>query len=155
MTGGGARAEAAHYLGISDGDGSRPTEGRIYSSADIVHSRARQQTDPSGFEAGLRSLARELSDPDTPLVNYQRRRRALESWVIDEPTWDDLTARLPPRSRARTPDLGDRRRQVASVYVWSASPPANPASLPGLSRPPSARALENAGDDPGTSPGGP
>ena len=43
-------------------------------SAGTVHSGARQQTDPSGFEAGLRSLARELSAPGTPLVNYQRRR---------------------------------------------------------------------------------
>jgi hypothetical protein len=118
MTAGGALAEAAHYLGISDGDGSRATEGRIYSSAGTVHSGARQQTDPSGFEAGLRSLARELSDPGTSLVNYQRRRQALENWAIDEPTWNGLAARLPPRSRARTPDLGDRRRQVASVYVW-------------------------------------
>jgi hypothetical protein len=69
-------------------------------------------------EAGLRSLARELSTPGTPLVNYQQRRQALENWAIDEPTWDGLVARLPPAARTRTPDLGDRRRQVASVYVW-------------------------------------
>lgn len=118
MTVGGSLAEAAHYLRISDGDGSRPTEGRIYSSVGIVHSRARQQRDPSGFEAGLRSLARELSAPGTPLVNYQRRRQALENWAIGEPAWDGLVARLPPAARTRTPDLGDRRRQVASVYVW-------------------------------------
>ena len=101
--------------GISDGDGSRPTEGRIYSSVGIVHSGARQQTDPSGFEAGLRSLVRELSAPGTPLVNYQQRRQALQTWAIGEPAWDGLIAKLPPIAVARTPDLGDRRRQIASV----------------------------------------
>lgn len=118
MTAGGALAEAAHYLGISTGDGSRPTEGRTYSSAGTVHSGARQQTDPSGFEAGLGSLARQLSAPGTPLVNYQRRRQDLENWAIDEPTWAGLLARLPPAALTRMPDLGDRRRQIASVYVW-------------------------------------
>jgi hypothetical protein len=118
MTAGGSLAEAAHYLGISTGDGSRTTEGRTYSSAGTVHGGARQQTDPSGFEAGLRSLARELSAPGTPLVSYQQRRQALESWAIDEPAWDGLIARLPDGAVGRTPDLGDRRRQVASVYVW-------------------------------------
>jgi hypothetical protein len=118
MTAGGSLAEAAHYLGISDGDGSRSTEGRIYSSAGIVHSGSRQQHDPSGFEAALRSLARELSAPGTPLISYQRRRQALENWAVDEPAWDGLIARLPDGAVGRTPDLGDRRRQVASVYVW-------------------------------------
>ena len=117
MTVGGSLAEAAHYLGISDGDGSRPTEGRIYSSVGIVHSGARKQHDPSGFEAGLRSLARELSAPGTPLASYRRRRQALENWAIDESAWDGLIARLPGAALSRT-DLGDRRRQVASFYVW-------------------------------------
>jgi hypothetical protein len=115
MTAGGSLAQAAHYLGISTGDGSRPTEGRIYSSAGTVHSGARQQHDPCDFEAGLRSLARELSAPGTPLVNYRRRRQALENWAVDEHAWDGLIARLPDGAVGRTPDLGDRRRQVASV----------------------------------------
>jgi hypothetical protein len=118
MTAGGSLAEAAHYLGISAGDGSRAKEGRTYSSAGVVHSGARQQSDPSGFEAGLRSLARELSDPGTPLVNYRQRRQALENWAIDEPAWDGLITRLPDGAVGRMPDLGDRRRQVASVYAW-------------------------------------
>jgi hypothetical protein len=80
--------------------------------------RRRQQHDPSGFEAALRSLARELSAPGTPLISYQRRRQALENWAVDEPAWDGLIARLPDAAVGRTPDLGDRRRQVASVYVW-------------------------------------
>jgi len=119
MVAGGSLAEAAHFLGLSSGDGSWPRQGgRVYSSAGIVHSGTRQQPDPSGFEASLRSLARELSDPDMPLVNYQQRRRALQNWSIDEWTWDSLVARMPPISRTHMPDLGDRKRQLASVYVW-------------------------------------
>jgi hypothetical protein len=119
MVAGGSLAEAAHFLGISSGDGSWPRQGgRIYSAAGLVHSEARQQPDPFGFEAGLRSLARELSAPGTPLANYQRRRQALETWSIDERTWEGLAARLPSISRPQTSDLGDRKRQIASVYVW-------------------------------------
>jgi TniQ len=119
MVGGGSLAEAAHFLGISPGDGPWPRQGgRIYSAAGIVHSGARQQPDPFGFEAGLRSLARELSAPGTPLANYQRRRQALETWTIDERTWEGLVARLPSISRPQASDLGDRKRQIASVYVW-------------------------------------
>lgn len=131
MVAGGSLAEAAHFLGISSGDGSWPREGgRVYSSAGSVHSGARHQPDPFGFEAGLRSLARELSAPDTPLANYQRRRQALENWNIDGPTWDDLAARLPPTSHSQGPDPGDRKRQIASVYVWVRITSGEPSSAP-------------------------
>jgi TniQ len=118
MVAGGSLAEAAHFLGISSGDGSRPRERRVYSSAGIVHSGARQQPDPSGFEASLWSLARELSAPDTPLVNYQQRRQALQNWSIDQRTWDRIVTRLLSVSRTQLADLGNRKRQIASVYVW-------------------------------------
>jgi len=154
MTAGGSLAGAAHYLGISTGDGSRATEGQTYSSAGTVHSGARQQSDPSGFEAGLRSLARELSDPGTPLVDYPRRHQALENWAIDEPAWDGLLARLPPAVLGRMPDLGDRRRQVASVYAWVRVTFGEPGFALAPSRPPSPRPSANTGGEPGTSPGG-
>ena len=75
------------------------------------------------------SLARELSDPDMPLVNYQQRR-ALQNWSIDERTWDSLVARMPPISRTHMPDLGDRKRQLASVYVWVRVTAGEPTSAP-------------------------
>jgi hypothetical protein len=119
MVGRGPLAAAARFLGISSGDGSWPRQGgRVYSSAGTVHSGARQQSDPSGFEASPRNLARELSDPDTPLVNYQQRRQALQNWSIDERTWDRIVTRLLSVSRTQSADLGDRKRQIASVYVW-------------------------------------
>jgi hypothetical protein len=49
---------------------------------------------------------------------YQRRRRALETWFIDGPTWNDLLSRRPPVPSPQRPELGDRKRQIASIYVW-------------------------------------
>jgi hypothetical protein len=113
---GGSLSEAAEFLGISSGYGPwRRGGGRVYSAAGLARSGARQQPDPLGFEAGLKSLTRELSNPGTPLVNYQRRRQALETWSIDEDTWPGLAAR---RSLMSRPETGDRKRQIASVYVW-------------------------------------
>ena len=70
------------------------------------------------FENALEALARELDNPATPLVNYQARRQALHAWHIDEDTWATITARLPPAPGPQQPDLGDRKRQLASIYVW-------------------------------------
>jgi hypothetical protein len=114
---GGSLGEAAEFLGISSGYGPwRRSGGRIYSPAGLARSGARQQPDPPGFETGLASLTRELSNPGTPLVNYQRRRQALETWSISEDTWPDMAAK---RSLMSHPDIEDHTRQIASVYVWA------------------------------------
>jgi TniQ len=113
---GSSLSEAAELLGISSGYGPwRRSAGRVYSPARLAYSGARQQPDPSGFETGLRSLTRELSTPGTPLIDYQRRRQALETWSISQDTWPSLAAK---RSLKSHPETGDRKRQVASVYVW-------------------------------------
>jgi hypothetical protein len=112
---GGSLGEAAGFLGIA----TTRTEwqGRIYSGAGHVHSAASQQPDPRRFENALTDLARELDDPATPLVSYQHRRQALGNWCIDDGAWTALTSRLPSVPGPR-PELGDRKRQIASVYVW-------------------------------------
>jgi hypothetical protein len=115
MVAGGSLGEAATFLGIATT--LTAWQGRIYSGAGHVHSGARQQPDPLGFEAALSALACELGDPATPLVNYQRRRQALQAWCIDEDAWTELAGRLPPVPGPQ-PELGDRKRQIASVYVW-------------------------------------
>ncbi len=42
----------------------------------------------------------------------------LENWSIGEDTWTALTGRLPPVPGPQQPELGDRKRQIASAYVW-------------------------------------
>ena len=117
MVAGGSLGEAAAFLGIATTLAA--FQGRIYSGAGHVHSGARQQPDPLGFETALTALARELDDPVTPLVNYQHRRRALENWSIGEGTLTALTARPPPVPGPQQPEHGDRKRQIASVYAWT------------------------------------
>ena len=117
MVAGGSLGEAAAFLEIASADTTWAGKGRIYSGAGYVHTGARQQPDPRGFEASLSAIARELDSPATPLVNYQRRRQALQAWCIDEETWTRLARRL-PRVPGPEPELRDRKRQIASVYVW-------------------------------------
>ena len=118
MAGGGSLGEAAGFLGIASTDTAWLGKSGIYTVAGRVHTTARQQADPLGFETALQALARELDDPATLLVNYQKRRQALKTWRIDEDTWAGLTARLPSVPGSRRPDFEDCLRQVASIYVW-------------------------------------
>jgi len=113
---GGSLAEAAEFLGISSGYGPWHQGGGRTYSAGPARSRARQQPDPPGFETGLRNLTRELSDPGTPLVDYQRRRHAMQTWSIDEDTCPGMATK---RSLMSHPEIGDHTRQIASVYVWA------------------------------------
>ncbi len=119
MVAGGSLGEAAGLLGIAATDTTHLRKSRIYSGAGHVHSSAQRQPDPLAFEAALKALAAELDDPTTHLINYQQRRRALETWSIDEDTWTDLVSRLPPVPGPQRPELGDRKRQIASIYVWA------------------------------------
>jgi hypothetical protein len=110
MIAGGSLGEAAQFLDIN------PT-GKQFVSAPYVHRWAREQADPHQFDTALHTLAEEL-DASSNLVNYQRRRRALQTWAIDEASWNDLVSRLPPIPGPRQPELGDRKRQLGSIYVW-------------------------------------
>ncbi len=117
MVAGGSLHDAAQCLGIASAGTAWPGYG-IYTGASHVHSGARKQYGPLSFENALEALTRELDNPATPLVDYQARRQSLGTWCIDEETWTSITARLPPAPGPQQPDLGDRKRQLASIYVW-------------------------------------
>ena len=117
MAAGGSSGDAAQLLGIASAGTAWPGYG-IYAGAGQVHSGARKQHGPLSFENALEALAREMDNPATPRVNYQAGRQALQAWSIDEDTWTSITNRLPPAPGPQQPDLGDRKRQLASIYVW-------------------------------------
>jgi hypothetical protein len=119
MIAGGSLGEAAGFLGIASTDTTWENKARIYSGAGFVHTGASRQPDPQSFETALSGLARELDSPATALVNYQRRRHALQNWRIDDDAWNQLATRLPPVPGPHQPELGDRKRQIASIYVWT------------------------------------
>jgi len=109
MVAGGSVSEAAEFLGIRSA--------RVSGAAGRDRTGAWQQPCPRGFDAALEAIARELDNPETPLINYQHRRQELQAWNIAEQDWVGIISRLAP-SQGR-PDLGDPKRQGASVYVWT------------------------------------
>lgn len=112
MTSGGSLGQAAAFLGINPG-------GTQYTTANLVHSWARTQPDPHGFDTALHTLADELDSAGCALVDYHHRRTALRHWRLDEPTWHELAGRLPPTPGPVQPVLDDRKRQDASIFVWT------------------------------------
>jgi TniQ len=112
MITGGSLDAAAAFLGIN------PT-GKQYKSANTIYRQwANKPTYPQAFDEALLALISEL-DAAPELVNYQRRRDALQDWSLDPATWQDITARLPPTPGPNQPKLDDRKRQCASEVVWA------------------------------------
>ncbi|WP_433754527.1 hypothetical protein [Nocardia sp. CA-135398] len=50
---------------------------------------------------------------------HRKRRHALQDWSIDIDTWEQLSSKLPPTPGPVQPVLDDRKRRVASIYVWT------------------------------------
>ena len=65
---------------------------------------------------------------------------------IDEDTWAASSPGCRPPGTTQQPDLGDRKRQIASVYVWVRVTFGEPSSPPALSRPPSPPRSSNPGN---------
>jgi len=68
------------------------------------------------FDAAIDALASML-DSATTRIDYGRRRHALRNWVISPSRWSQLISGLPASSDPRT-DWGDRKRMLASAWVW-------------------------------------
>ena len=118
MTAGGSNGEAARFLGITSADFTTSSMSGVYTGVGHVHTGARRQPDPLAFDTALEALALELDHPATTLTDYQRRRQALETWSISEDAWSEIAAGLPPTRGPQRPELGDRKRHIASIYVW-------------------------------------
>ncbi|MEU3558635.1 TniQ family protein [Kitasatospora sp. NPDC006786] len=68
------------------------------------------------LEAGLQKLADHL-DAQTCLVDYHRRRQALDTWSLSEADWRRLSENLPERTGRRFDDAV--RRDTAAVLIWT------------------------------------
>ncbi len=107
---GGSLGDAARYLGIRTG--------RAQHSFAQDLARWLLEHGAENFTAALLNLAAQLDD--TPgLVDYQRRRQAMQEWCLDLGTWQEITDRLPPVPGPVQPVLDDRKRQEASAFVWA------------------------------------
>lgn len=109
---GGSRDNAATYLGINPGQVQ-------FKTASGTRPWAQARFEPADFDAALRELAAELRTPRQPLIDYLRRRQALQEWALDTGTWEALVSELPPIPGPVRPVVDDRKRQDASVFVWT------------------------------------
>jgi hypothetical protein len=112
---GGTIAQALVRLGLPD---NSATHDRCCSSVKAVRRWTRQRADPHQFEAALHDLADHL-EASTHRVDYHRRRSALRNWCIDAAAWRKIVAQLPEWADGGRPELGDRKRQSASIIVWA------------------------------------
>jgi hypothetical protein len=112
MSAGGSLAEAAAFLGI-DRRYIAASPGATFTAACLA-----SDAGPAEFRLAVHALARQLSTtPD--LINYKRRRDALQDWCIDPGTWQDIISQLPPTKGPFQPELSDCKRQFASEAVWA------------------------------------
>lgn len=97
---------------------------RIADSPKRVHGWARKRPDPLEFETAIRNLAAEL-DARKDLIDYEQRRKVLSSWCIGPRPWEVIASRIavPAGGYAAgggfAVDLSDRKRNIASVILWS------------------------------------
>lgn len=110
---GGSMGDAARYLGIS----SAPSSGQHSFAQDLA--RWLSKHGDEDFTTAMHGLAAQL-DADIPrLVNYQRRRQAMQEWCLDPDAWQEITNRLPPTPGPIQPVTDDRKRQAASAFTWA------------------------------------
>jgi hypothetical protein len=91
--------------------------GSAKSTVKAVHGRLEAAGRQAEFEAAIGALAAML-DTAASRTDYGSRRDALRSWVISSAHWTQLTAGLPPRRESRV-DWGERKRMLASAWVWT------------------------------------
>ncbi|MBB5935710.1 TniQ family protein [Streptomyces zagrosensis] len=102
--------EATHILGIPEGSV------RDDVNDDAFWTGAKDA--PIDFRLAVVELGTHLHEIADQLPDYQRRRDILSDWVLPEETWRKLTSDLPEISGKR-PVLDDRKRQVASIFIWT------------------------------------
>ncbi|MGH3287169.1 MAG: TniQ family protein [Streptosporangiaceae bacterium] len=106
---------AASYPRLGELLGIPP--GSAKSTIKAVHRRLEAAGQETAFEAAVDALAAML-DTAAVRTDYGSRRHALRNWVISPGQWNWLTAGLPAHREAHA-DWGERKRMLASVWVWT------------------------------------
>ena len=85
----------------------------------------------TAFDVAVQRLADTL-DTATTRIDYGTRRAALLTWQISRADWDQLTADLPARQQLPQADWGDRKRLLATIWVWARITSGDPLFAPAL-----------------------
>ncbi|MFD0223239.1 TniQ family protein [Streptomyces hirsutus] len=119
---GGSIQKAADHLSLYLSDPA--VAARIADSPKRVHGWARKRPDPLEFEISIRNLTAEL-DARNNLIDYAQRRKVLSSWCIGPTPWEVIASCIAVPAGGYAPgggfaiDLSDRKRNIASVILWS------------------------------------
>jgi hypothetical protein len=112
---GGSIPHAASALGLPASAGRLA----VTRLATRLQDRPGQQT---GFTTGIEALAVQLHSA-AHRVNYGRRRQALTAWTLDAQRWREMIhdrIGQPVNGKAsQNIDWGDRKRLLASVWIWT------------------------------------
>ena len=97
---------------------ARVCGGRCFVPSDTALARSAASVVRSSRWA-VTPLRGDTSGPPASARSYRTALRG--DWCIDTETWRWLTGQLPPPQwiHGRPPQLGDRKRQSASVYIWA------------------------------------
>ncbi|MET8531515.1 TniQ family protein [Streptomyces sp. NPDC005065] len=109
---GGSYDNAAKFLGIT------PVQTHLLTGRETRRS-VRRGCNPLELDRALRALASELQSPRQPPVDYRHRRQALHEWVLSVDAWSALVRELPPTLLQFRTLSDDRKRQDASVFIWT------------------------------------
>jgi hypothetical protein len=104
--------EATAALDLPYGWGARANK------ADAHWTRWTKQNDAAAQVAtALQDVVDRLNN-FPPKIDYQRRRGALDGWLIPEDVWETVTdppQRLPHPAK----DFGPRKRRITSLLLWA------------------------------------
>lgn len=101
---GGSVENAAEFLGLPTTTWLAPTRKRNNDSAE--------------FHEALEALAQDLRTSYFLPTDYRRRRQAMRDWFITLQEWEAISERVATFPAGAHADMGDRKRQLASTYVW-------------------------------------
>lgn len=100
-----------------------------------VTTQLRRESRLAAFNTALDALA-DMLHTSVALVDYGRRRQALADWSLAPQQWHDLTDDLvgkPVNGKASLHiDWSDRKRLLASVWIWTRVTQGEPYSAPHL-----------------------
>ncbi|MEU4419290.1 TniQ family protein [Actinoplanes sp. NPDC024001] len=108
--------EAAVKLGLPGDDSAYS---RCATTVLRVNEWAAGLDNPHAFDDAVYDLIDHINGL-SHRIDYDRRRKALRDWCITPKEWRALVAQMPQQADLlRPPDFGDRKRQAASIVVWT------------------------------------
>lgn len=117
--------------------------GRQGFSLDALENGASMEPgDLACFHASVSALIHDLNNRPA-LTDFERRRRTMQQWVLDEPTWQNLTSCIRSNALPQT-TWGDNKQLLCAIYIWCRATEGEHLRAPMLARPFASKAGHDA-----------